>query len=257
MILVLAGTIEGRRAAMALQENGFPLLASVTSPYGRDLMLESGVKQVRQGALQLPDLLSLLQEGGFGMVVDATHPYAATISRHGMEAARLMDLPYLRLERPLSPLPEDDLIRTIESLEQLPGILYPGCRMMSTIGSKNLPLLLELTDASRAVLIARFLPSGRVMQSCEQMGLPPEQVIAMKGPFSAEMNRALFIKYAINMVLTKESGLEGGFMEKLQAARELAIPLVVWTRPDLDYPIVFDSVDRLLRYIKEMKGCSL
>lgn len=256
MILVLAGTIEGRRAALALQENGCPLLASVTSPYGRDLMLQCGVKRVRQGELELPAMLSLLREGGFEMIVDATHPYAATVSRYAMEASRVLGIAYLRLERPAGTLPRDDLLRCIDSLEQLPRFLYPGCRMMSTVGSKNLPRLLELSAASRAELIARFLPSSGVMQSCEELGLPPEHIIAMKGPFSVEMNRALFKKYRIDVVLSKESGTEGGFAEKHQAARELSIPMVVWTRPRLDYPMVFNSVAALLSHIKQVKGCS-
>lgn len=256
MILVLAGTIEGRQAALALQDSGCQLLASVTSPYGRELMLQSGVRQVRQGGLEMPDLLSLLKQGSFEMIVDATHPYAATVSRYAMKAARMMGIAYLRLERPEKILPQDDLVCSIDSLEELPGFLYPGCRMMSTIGSKNLPLLCELSTARQAVLIARLLPSSQVMQSCESLGLPPEHIIAMKGPFSLEMNRALFKKYRVNLVLSKESGTEGGFEEKCQAARELSIPMVVWTRPRLDYPLVFNSVAALLSYIKQMKGCS-
>ena len=253
MILVLAGTSEGRQAALALQDNGYKILVSVTSSYGRELMLKSGVKPVRQGDLEMPALLDLLREGGFDMIVDATHPYATAISVYAMEAARLLGIDYLRLERPATALPED--VDVIDSLEKLPDWLYPGCRVMSTIGSKHLPLLWELATASQAQLIARFLPSSQVVQSCEYLGMSPEQMIAMKGPFSVDRNRALFEKYRVHLVLSKESGAEGGFAEKYLAARELSIPLLVWNRPHLDYPRVFNRMPELVEYIKTTKGC--
>ena len=45
----------------------------------------------------------------------------------------------------------------------------------------------------------------------------------MKGPFSLEMNRAVFRQYQVDLVLSKESGAAGGFTEKYLAARELSI----------------------------------
>lgn len=253
MILVLAGTSEGRQAALALQENGYKILASVTSSYGRELMLQCGVKPVRQGQLDMPALMDLLYQGGFKLIVDATHPYAAVISTYALQAARLLGIEYLRLERPAEDIPEDVVL--IDSLDKLADWLYPGCRVMSTIGSKHLPQLWELCQACQAHLIARFMPSSQVMLRCESLGIPPGQIIAMKGPFSLEINRAVFRQYQVDLVLSKESGAAGGFTEKYLAARELAIPLVVWSRPQMHYPRVFSSTAELLDYIKTTKGC--
>ena len=249
MILVLAGTVEGRQLALALQGEGHQLVASVCTPYGRDLMLKSGVKQVRQGALEFQELFALLKKGGFRLIVDATHPYAVTISRYSMVAAQRLGIPYLRLERAFQVLPQDDLICCIDTLEQLPAFLYPGCRILSTIGSKNLARLAELTAVKKAELVARVLPASQLIQKCEEIGLAPGNIIAMKGPFSMEMNRVLYKKYRIEVVLSKESGLEGGFMEKLQAAQELSIPMVVLTRPKLDYPLVCSSIEAVLAHV--------
>lgn len=216
-------------------------------------MLQCGVKPVRQGNLEMPALLGLLRKGAFELIVDATHPYATAISTYALEAARLLDIDYLRLERPAAELPQD--VAVIDSLDKLADWLYPGCRVMSTIGSKHLPQLWELTKASQAHLIARFMPSSQVMLRCESLGMSPEQMIAMKGPFSLEMNRALFKKYQVDLVLSKESGSAGGFTEKYLAARELSIPFVVWTRPQMHYPQVFNSTAELVDYIKTTKGC--
>ncbi len=253
MILVLAGTSEGRQAALELQKSGCPVLASVTSPYGKQLMNASGVTAVRQGALQLQDLMALLQDQGCRLIVDATHPYAVVISTYAIKAAEILGLEYVRLERPAEDLPED--VKTISDLEELSRCLYPGCRLMSTIGSKYLPRILEISRASQADLIARFLPSSQVLASCESLGLSPGQVVAMKGPFSLEMNQALFRHYSIDMVLSKESGSEGGFREKYEAARGMSIPMVVWTRPRLEYPRVVNSLTELNDFIKSRKGC--
>lgn len=253
MILVLAGTSEGREAALRLQQSGYEILASVTSSYGRDLLMGSGVGAVRQGALEMPELLELLRKASCKMIVDATHPYAAVISQFSMEAAGILNIDYVRLERPAEILPKDVL--AIQRLEELAHYLYPGCRLMSTIGSKFLPQLLELSKTKQAHLIARFLPSSGVLAVCESLGMSPEQIVAMKGPFSLEMNQALLKHYRINLVLSKESGAEGGFREKYAAARAMSIPMVVWTRPSMEYPRVVENLEELEQYIKTRKGC--
>lgn len=85
--------------------------------------------------------------------------------------------------------------------------------------------------------------------------MSPEQIVALKGPFSLEMNRALLKDYRIDLVLSKESGSEGGFKEKYEAAREMSIPLVVWTRPEGTYPKLVNSIAELVKYISTRKGC--
>lgn len=53
----------------------------------------------------------------------------------------------------------------------------------------------------------------------------------MQGPFSKEMNLALLNDLNVRYFVTKESGKSGGFLEKVQAAKESGAVLVVIGRP--------------------------
>lgn len=255
MILVLAGTIEGRETVKALQHAGWPVLASVTSRYGTELLERDGALSIRQGELDYEHLLVLLHQHPFQYIVDATHPFAEEISRNAMQAAAETGIEYLRLERPAKEFPGGAWIQKIHELEDLVRYLRPGQRIFSTIGSKHLARLVEVTTSCKSELIVRVLPSSQVLQTCEDLGLKPDQIIAMKGPFSTDVNKALLRKYHVDMVLTKDSGNAGGFEEKLQAAEECGTPMVVWVRPKLEYPRVFDSVGDLAVYINQKKEC--
>ena len=56
-------------------------------------------------------------------------------------------------------------------------------------------------------------------------------LIAMQGPFSKELNIAMLKDTDADYFVTKESGKAGGFEEKLEAAKETGVTLVVIGRP--------------------------
>ena len=59
-----------------------------------------------------------------------------------------------------------------------------------------------------------------------------KDIIAMQGPFSADMNKALINECGAKVILTKESGRNGGYYEKLEAAGECDIKAVVVRNPE-------------------------
>ena len=76
---------------------------------------------------------------------------------------------------------------------------------------------------------------GEVLAECEALGFGVEQIIAMKGPFDAELNRALYRACRCDLVITKESGAEGGYQEKVRPCLELGIPCIVIRRPHTEH----------------------
>ncbi|WP_312560300.1 precorrin-6A/cobalt-precorrin-6A reductase, partial [Anaerospora sp.] len=105
MILVLAGTLDGRQLAVDLVGEGHEVLLSVVSEYGGELARDSRLT-VRVGPLDQFELVAFLKQAAISMVVDASHPYAANASQNAMTACRDAGLPYIRYERPAVPLPE-------------------------------------------------------------------------------------------------------------------------------------------------------
>ena len=72
----------------------------------------------------------------------------------------------------------------------------------------------------------------------------------MQGPFSREFNQAVFAAYRAEVVVTKNSGAIGGTDEKLMAAMELGLKLIVVERPALVPKEAFCSISDLVNYVK-------
>ena len=65
-----------------------------------------------------------------------------------------------------------------------------------------------------------------------ECGIPAGHLIAMQGPFTQELNEDILLQTGARAVLTKESGKVGGFDEKVAAAKEVGIPVVVVRNPE-------------------------
>ena len=74
---------------------------------------------------------------------------------------------------------------------------------------------------------------GTAAQAAEYLaGIPHRNIIAMQGPFSCQLNKALIEQFHIRYLVTKDGGAAGGFAEKVQAAAETGAQLVVLRRPE-------------------------
>jgi precorrin-6x reductase len=108
------------------------------------------------------------------------------------------------------------------------------------------------------------LPGDKSVAKCLSAGFESEQIITGVGPFSVEENERLWDSLGVNVVVTKESGREGGFPEKVEAAKRLGIALVVVERPgimreddseaddDMDIAIEVSGVDEAMTAIKRV-----
>ena len=105
----------------------------------------------------------------------------------------------------------------VKDIDEAIRILENNQRIFLTTGSKTLDRFTELLDRGKH-LIVRVLPKSEILKKCEGIGLSPENIIAMKGPFSSEMNYQMFKDYKADVVVTKDSGIIGGVPEKIEAA---------------------------------------
>lgn len=60
---------------------------------------------------------------------------------------------------------------------------------------------------------------------------PTKNILALQGPFSYALNRALLEQFSIRFLVTKDGGAAGGFAEKAQAAADTGVQLIVIRRP--------------------------
>ena len=250
MILVLAGTQDGREIAAGLREAGYEVLASVVSEYGRELAAQSGVP-TQAAAMDEQQLQQFVVQRGIRLIIDATHPYAVNVSRNARQVAANLHIPCLRYERPDSALPiyaklvlAPDMQRAAEMAVGL------GKTVFLTTGSHSLPLFRAAAAGRDCRLIARVLPQPEVIADCIANGFSPADIIAAQGPFSQELNRELFRAYGADVMVTKNSGAIGGTDAKIAAAIELGLMIVVVQRPAALQQQVFESLPALLEYLK-------
>lgn len=236
MILVLAGTLDGRELALALAAMGYPVVVSVVSDYGRNLAEAPGLS-VHSGQLALADMKELIGARGIKVLVDASHPYAVNGSVNAMAACAATGIRYIRYERAEAYIPVDysRLYTAGDASEAAKIAAGLGRVVFLTTGSRTLGLFKNEPLLASCRLIARVLPQPAVIAECMELGFSPGDIVAMQGPFSHNFNVAMFKEYGTEVIITKNSGVIGGADTKLSAAVELNLPVIVIGRPAVVY----------------------
>ena len=98
-----------------------------------------------------------------------------------------------------------------------------------TTGSKDLDSFAQIPDYAQRIY-ARILPVRPSLDRALDLGYLPAHVICMQGPFTTELNAAMFRQTGAHYVVTKNSGHTGGFQEKLEAARQTGATVIVIER---------------------------
>lgn len=228
---VLAGTHDGRLIAEDLVVRGHEVLVSTLTEYGAKLAESEGLR-VRYGALTAAELERILQEGAFRAVIDATHPYALNIQATAQKVCIRSATAYFRWERPATESIPDAEVYWAENIAEAAEIAAGlGERILLTTGSNGLADWLLQSPLQGKTLFVRVLPTAKVLQRCEELGLKPYQIIAAQGPFSQAWNEAMLRQLEIQAAVAKDSGTEGGTPAKIAACRNLNIPLILLRRP--------------------------
>lgn len=243
-IVVFGGTSEGREIAALLKARHTSALVCVATEYGEALLQAGGSLLVHAGRLGQAEIEALLSDQSPRMVIDATHPYADKISRNLRAACAHLALPLVRVRREAS-APGDVLY--VDGMEEMIAWLNTTKEtIFSAIGAKEAPALTRVSDFRERVWL-RILPFQESLDICVRAGFPPRHLICMQGPFSRELNEAMFRATGAGILLSKESGDAGGFEEKLLAARACGMQVALLSRPNEEEGFTLDQVKRMLQ----------
>ena len=205
------------------------------------------------------DLLCTVRVGGFGgaegmaryieqerigLVIDATHPYAAQISTNAVEASHAARVPCWALRRlGWHPQPGDDW-RMVDHWSELTAALAVFRRPLFTLGREPLAHLDDIPPHQFWTVRCLDTHDGHARA----------RILAARGPFTLEGERALFSAEAFDVVVSKNSG--GSATEaKLEVAREFGLPVVMLRRPEL--PAAdreFEGVAELLDALRHLSS---
>ena len=223
MILVFGGTTEGRKAAETLEESGSTYFYS-TKTGEQDIVLHHGVRI--DGALTAEDMQAFCREQGVRLIVDAAHPFAERLHLTIAQVSLDLQIPIVRYERIYPPRNPD--ITWINDYSELDYILpslsregQGGGRLLATTGVQSIFKLKHLEELG-IKFIYRILNRESSIVLAHQQGATDDQLCYYEdgGMPSADA------------ILMKESGISGGFVEKVAEARAKGMRIIVIKRPE-------------------------
>lgn len=251
MIWVLAGTGDSFELIDYLQEkkSKLDIISSVVTDYGKEKIEDKDVKVIKK-KLDRSQMVELINEYNIELIIDATHPFAEAVSRNTIAASNVTDTKYLRYERETIDLSQypDQYILPVHSYQEAAQKADEFEKVFLTIGSNNLNYFTDEIDKWQERLTVRILPNWKFIKKAEEIGFLPENIIALQGPFSQELNQVLFKEYGADVLVSKASGNVGGLDTKIKAAVELKIPIIIIRRPAIDYPLVVNDFENILEH---------
>ena len=222
MILVFGGTTEGRKAVEVLEEAGSPYYYSTRSD-GQEIELVNGFHLT--GTMEVPQMVDCCREHDIRLLVDAAHPFAEELHRNLLFVASHIGAPIIRYDR-IYPPRTDDVVWCKDYQDA-----------MSKLEAEGVNRLLALTGVNN---IGTLRPYWKKHECWFRiLNRPLSQMLARKAQFPEDHlvyyedddTRRLLEQLKPQAILTKESGLSGGYTEKVEAARAAGVRVFVIERP--------------------------
>jgi precorrin-6A/cobalt-precorrin-6A reductase len=239
-ILVLGGTSEATELARELTARDRPVVLSLAGRTNPDDLPVLPARRIG-GFGGVQGLVTELRQRGHPLLVDATHPFAVGMAQNAVAAARRAGVPHVRLLRPpWQPAPGAlwiDVAHLGEAATQLRE--FGAHRAFLSIGSRHLDAFVNIDDVEL------------LLRSIEPPASLPAHVTAIlaRGPFTVDDELALLRDQRIDVLVARNSGGRAT-QAKLEAARRLAIPVIMIRRPEQPAGAQVSTVDEALLWVE-------
>ena len=226
MILVFGGTTEGRMAAKVLEESGTAYCYSTRSDT-QDIQLVHG--QHVTGAMEVPEMVAFCQERDIRLIVDAAHPFAVNLHRNVIDLAKQIGVPVIRYDR-IFPPHDKDIVWCKDYDDAIVQLKAQSIhRLLALTGVNTIRPLQAFWRENECWF--RILNREASLAGAQKAGFPSDHLVY----YEKDDTAALIEQLQPQAIITKESGVSGGFDEKVHAARQARIKIYVVERPE--YPM--------------------
>ncbi|UPK29705.1 cobalt-precorrin-6A reductase [Bradyrhizobium sp. 195] len=173
-------------------------------------------------------------------VIDATHPFAAEMSRNAVAACAETDTPLIALERaPWTRATGDNWIEIADVAAAVAALPEAPAKVFLAIGRQHIaPFAMKPQHA----YTLRFVD-------------PPEaplpfaaEMIVSRGPFTLHSELEMMRTRGIAWIVARNSGGDGA-RAKFDAARMLGLPVIVISRPELPRRRRVESVNDVMQWL--------
>jgi precorrin-6A/cobalt-precorrin-6A reductase len=240
LIWIIGGTSEARSLIGSLTGKR-DFIVSVATYSGAEMLEYENVIVSR---MDQQTMVQFIKDQGIDTVVDMSHPYATEVTQNAKSACNEAGVEYIRYSRKASEA--GDCIY-LDSINKCAAFLLniKGCVFFTT-GIKNIKDFEKVRGENRFVY--RVLPSIFSIQECVDNNIKMEDIVAILGPVSEELNFQMFQDFKADYVIMKDSGKEGGTIEKIQACIRLGITPVVIGRQTTEDGL--ESINELLQVLR-------
>lgn len=223
MILVLGGTTEGRIAAKTLEEAGKPFYYS-TKGNEQEVLLHNGIRL--QGAMDVIDTEHFCVQHNIKLIIDAAHPFAEQLHSTLDQVTRESAIPVIRYER-IFPVRDKDILWCRNYEDAIRCIKTKEIEsVLALTGVQSIGKLKALWQ--EVFCYFRILDRDSSRELAAQEGFPENRLCYYR---SGEDEHDLMKDLRPEAILIKESGVSGGFCEKVEAAKALGIEIIAITCP--------------------------
>jgi precorrin-6A/cobalt-precorrin-6A reductase len=236
--LILGGTSEAHALAEALAQAGCD---AVYSYGGRTRAPPGQPVPVRVGGFGgVSGLADYIVRENITHVVDATHPFAVEISRNAVAACASRQTPLIALERAAwTRRSADSWIEVADVDSAVAALPAAPARVFLAIGRQHVAPF----GVKPHVYTLRFVDSPD-----EVFPLANAEVVVSRGPFQLAAELDLLRSRRIEWIVARNSG-GAGARAKIDAARELRLPVVMIRRPELPERLRSESVAEVVQWL--------
>lgn len=225
MILIFAGTTEGKIAAQVCDSAGKHFYISTLN---NSASVESTNGQSICGAMDAEAIADFVESNEIRLIIDAAHPHAKELHKNIAQVSYSQSIDVIRFERGEESALFADY--QIEKLEDCIKILEDGNfkRPLFLTGVKSAEMIQKLFVQYDYYL--RIMERPESLKVIDKCNFEKGRVLFWDGEALSE---ELLSKISPDVIITKESGANGMFEQKLKAARKHNIRVISITRPQL------------------------
>lgn len=180
------------------------------------------------GAMDSDDMAAFCREHQIRLIVDAAHPFASRLHSTVSEVSNALDIPVVRYERTY-PDRTDDIVWCADYADAITLLEKAGIEnLLALTGVQTITALKPYWERHNCIF--RVLDRQESIDVVVKSGFNPDNLVYYG---TGETDMELMRRVKPGAVITKESGLSGGFTEKAAAAHNLGIPFYAVVRPEL------------------------
>ena len=247
-IFIIAGTSDSKIIIKKIEEFNVNVTISVTTNMGENIISRYSNSEIITAKLNAEEFMDILKVKNIDILIDVSHPFAFLVSQNAKKACCILKIKYFRFLRKNIDYSYENLIFVDSYEEAAVKANNMHGNILLTTGAKTLDIFTKNIDDYKSKLHVRIFDFDESLNKCLNLGINKKNIITVKGVSSTAENIKLIKKINAKVLIAKESGIQGGQQNKIDAAKFYRIPIIIIKKPNENG---FENIDELINLVKK------